>query len=216
MTQAKKEGIGNSADHQLRARLRQANAALRHALGQVTALRDMAYRDPLTGLHNRRHFEERLAQEISRAERKPGTHFSLLIMDVNDFKGINDTLGHQAGDKALQQVANYLHASLRSHDICCRTGGDEFMVILPEASAAHCDAIAARLRQGIASIQLRGVKSISLSVGSVTWPQGGASAAALIAAADAAMYEDKRRQKSARRPARAHATRASVVLAAAS
>src|SRR5260370_6310286 len=112
-------------------RLRGKKATLRRTLARLLAFRAMAYRDPLTGLRNRRYFDERLAEEVERAHRNFGGGPSVIAIDINSFKQINDLEGHRAGDEVLKWVAAFLESTTRSYDICCRTGGDQFMAILP-------------------------------------------------------------------------------------
>jgi diguanylate cyclase (GGDEF)-like protein len=180
-------------------RLSRQNAALKKEIAQLQAYRAMAYRDPLTGLWNRRYFEERLKEEISRTQRAgSGRKFSVLVVDINDFKEINDTHGHQAGDEFLQRVGGFLTTHLRTHDVACRTGGDEFMVLLPDLSAEDCGRILSRLRDQLQNTNSGFNIPVGLSLGTASWPESDASAARLIALADQAMYADKRRQKAAK------------------
>src|SRR5260370_665924 len=112
-------------------RLRRKNATLRRTLARLLAFRAMAYRDPLTGLRNRRYFDERLAEEVERAHRNFGGGPSVIAIDINSFKQINDLEGHRAGDEVLKWVAAFLESTTRSYDICCRTGGGGVKANLP-------------------------------------------------------------------------------------
>lgn len=155
--------------------------------------------DPLTGLGNRLAFQEALEREVSCA-RRYATPLSLLIIDVDNFKAVNDTLGHPEGDKVLARIAGLLRAGCRQCDLPFRIGGDEFAVILPRAGAEEARTVAARLREKIAgeAITGPGVRlPVCLSVGAATLdPQGGVLGAEdLIRLADARMYEEKARQK---------------------
>jgi len=128
-------------------RLSRQNASLRREVARLQVYRAMAYRDPLTGLWNRRYFEDRLREELSRSRRAgPERRFSVMVVDVDDFKRVNDLHGHAAGDAVLKEVGEFLIAHLRNHDVACRTGGDEFAVLLPDLSAADCGALLERLR----------------------------------------------------------------------
>jgi len=196
---ANKVGARRRTDEALEAqliRLSRRNAQLKKEIARLEAYRAMAYRDPLTALWNRRYFDERLKEEISRSQRAGGgRRFSVMVVDINDFKAINDTYGHQAGDVALRWVAAFLTTHLRTHDVPCRTGGDEFMVLLPDLSAEDCGRIVVRLR-----LQLRVANStravpLNLSLGTASWPDSGVTAEQVVAQADQAMYGDKRRQK---------------------
>ena len=128
-------------------RLARENAQLRREIARLEVYRAMAYRDPLTGLWNRRYFEDRLQEELSRSRRAgPQRRFSLMAIDLDDFKAVNDAHGHAGGDAVLKEVGEFLIAHLRNHDIACRTGGDEFTVILPDLSASDCGGLVERLQ----------------------------------------------------------------------
>lgn len=163
-------------------------------------IRDSAMKDPLTGLPNGRRLQTQLENEIRRAHRQ-NLHVSVLAIDLDNFKAVNDTMGHQAGDTVLQQAAGILLAQLRDYDHVARVGGDEFVVILPGTSASEADVIADRIRHGIKSYarkaMARGSAHLAASVGVVSYPDDGESVDALLAAADTAMYEDKRAHKQA-------------------
>jgi diguanylate cyclase (GGDEF)-like protein len=181
------------------------NAELRREIAELQVFRTLAYRDQLTGLWNRRYFGQRLAEELSRAARHTGRAFSVMIVDVNDLKRINDERGHSEGDRTLTWTAAFLKETLRSHDVCCRTGGDEFTIILPDLDAAHARRLAERLRSALdaaaegategATDDSRDGIRVGLSLGLATYPTDADTADSLLAAADAAMYDDKRRQK---------------------
>lgn len=174
--------------------LRAENEALRTEVEALRVYRSLAYRDPLTGLWNRRYLDERLRHEIERA-RRHDERFSILVFDINDFKTVNDERGHAAGDEALVWTADLLEETFRDHDVCCRTGGDEFTVILPGATAAGCAVLISRLRRRLSEANVGRAWSIGLSIGSATWPEDGATGEELLKLADASMYEDKQRQK---------------------
>lgn len=180
-------------------RMSRQNAVLRKEIARLQAYRAMAYRDPLTGLWNRRYFEERLKEEISRSQRAGSSRkFSVLVVDINDFKDINDTHGHQMGDRLLKWVGVFLTDHLRTHDVPCRTGGDEFTVLLPDLSSEDCGRIINRLRDQLQAANIGRDIPVALSLGTASWPEEGTAAEALIASADEAMYVDKRRQKAAK------------------
>jgi diguanylate cyclase (GGDEF)-like protein len=199
---AKKSGSRQRAEEELEGqlvRMSRQNAVLRKEIARLQAYRAMAYRDPLTGLWNRRYFEERLKEEISRSQRAGSSRkFSVLVVDINDFKEINDTHGHQTGDRLLKWVGVFLTDHLRTHDVPCRTGGDEFTVLLPDLSSEDCGRIIARLRDQLQAANIGRDIPVALSLGTASWPEEGTAAEALIAAADEAMYVDKRRQKAAK------------------
>jgi diguanylate cyclase (GGDEF)-like protein len=178
-------------------KLTRENAALKRELARLEVYRAMAYRDPLTGLWNRRYFEERLKEELGRSQRAGlGRRFSVMVLDLNDFKATNDHYGHPVGDSVLKDVGQFLVTHLRGHDVACRTGGDEFSVLLPDLSADDCGHLLARLRAGLAATNGARRIAISLSLGTASWPEAGDSVDALLTRADAAMYADKNQYKS--------------------
>ena len=185
------------------ARLSRENAALKRELARLQVYRAMAYRDPLTGLWNRRYFEERLNEELSRSQRAGlSRKFSVMVLDLNDFKATNDRYGHPIGDTVLKDMGDFLVTHLRHHDVACRTGGDEFTVLLPDLSAEDCGHLIDRLRSGLDAANANRRIPISLSLGTASWPEAGDSLEALLTRADEAMYADKHRHKTrARIPA---------------
>jgi diguanylate cyclase (GGDEF)-like protein len=190
-------------------RLTRENASLRREIARLEVYRAMAYRDPLTGLWNRRYFEDRLQEELSRARRAgPQRRFTLMAIDLDDFKRVNDVNGHAAGDLVLKEVGEFLIAHLRNHDIACRTGGDEFSVICPDLSAADCGGLVERLRAARTAANLNLAVPVSLSFGTASWPESGDSMDELRARADESMYADKRLHKgTAGTPARPRSRR---------
>ncbi len=171
------------------------NEGLRHELAKLEGYRTLAYRDELTDLWNRRYFSERLKEEISRARRRPQRHFTIMMVDVNDLKTINDSYGHQDGDLVLRWVAEFLERSLRAHDVICRVGGDEFAVLLPEIDAEPAAALLGRLRTILAAARTGAPYAIHLSFGLATYPDQGKTSDELLRMADDQMYRDKQRQK---------------------
>jgi len=180
-------------------RLARENAQLRREIARLEVYRAMAYRDPLTGLWNRRYFEDRLQEELSRSRRAgPQRRFSLMAIDLDDFKRVNDVHGHAGGDAVLKEVGEFLIAHLRNHDIACRTGGDEFTIILPDLSVADCGSLVERLQAARTAANLNVAVPISLSLGTASWPEAGDSMDELLAHADQAMYAAKRLNKTDR------------------
>jgi diguanylate cyclase (GGDEF)-like protein len=149
----------------------------------VGELRHAAATDPLTGLLNRRAFAERCGHELARA-RRSGEAFATLLIDVDHFKQINDREGHAAGDEALVSLALVLKRELREIDTVARIGGDEFAILLPATGVAGASAIADRLR---------GAAGVTISVGTAVYGIDGHTADELARAADATLYEAKRR-----------------------
>jgi diguanylate cyclase (GGDEF)-like protein len=162
--------------------------ALRNArlLGENERL---ATRDSLTGLANRRLFDESLHREIARSQRL-GTPLSMLILDVDHFKQVNDTYGHQTGDAVLREVAGALVANTKNFDVTARYGGDEFVVLLPGCSRDNAIGVAERVRASIA--RAVGEAPVTVSAGIAAVPDNASDAERLVAAADAALYEAKR------------------------
>ncbi len=183
------------------ARLTRENATLKRQIAQLQVYRAMAYRDPLTALWNRRFFEERLNEELSRSQRAGlSRRFSVMVLDLNDFKATNDRYGHPVGDAVLKDVGEFLVTHLRHHDVACRTGGDEFSVLLPDLSGEDCGHLIDRLRGGLDAANAARRIPISLSIGTASWPEAGDTVEALLTRADEAMYADKHRQRAKRVP----------------
>jgi diguanylate cyclase (GGDEF)-like protein len=126
--------------------------------------RKLADLDALTGLHNRRYFHEMLAREVARAQRY-SRRLALVVLDLDDFKAINDRIGHLAGDAVLAETAERVKDVVRSADVACRVGGDEFAVILPESSAEEADQLYRRLRGSVSSRPVREAGRLFLSAG---------------------------------------------------
>ncbi len=179
---------------------------LRELEAKNRELDQMAIRDPLTGLYNRRFFDEVLNREWGRFQRS-GEAFTVLIMDVDAFKRINDQHGHDAGDQALQQVGMTLRVSLRETDLVARIGGDEFAALLPRTDAEHSAPVIEKLRQALRHMHVStavGPIGVSLSLGSSTVPgfPPVSSAAELLRVADKRMYDAKRRASTRKTDAR--------------
>ncbi len=157
-------------------------------------LKIQSVRDPLTGLYNRRYMEESLDREVRRAKRK-NVVLGMMMLDVDHFKQFNDTFGHEAGDAVLRSLGNVLRTQFRGEDIVCRYGGEEFVIILPEASHEMTHKRAEQLREAVKKdlVQLRGqsLGYISLSIGVSSFPANGSTGEALVSAADAALYRAK-------------------------
>jgi diguanylate cyclase (GGDEF)-like protein len=157
-------------------------------------LRNQAIRDPLTNLFNRRYMEESLERELRRVRRK-GAPLGVIMLDVDHFKRFNDTFGHDGGDVLLRQLGSFLQASVRGEDIACRYGGEEFILIMPEASLAVAHQRAEHIRQQAKQLRLehlgQPLGSITLSLGVAVFPDHGVASEVLIRAADAALYRAK-------------------------
>lgn len=155
--------------------------------------RTFSRQDPLTKLHNRRSFEELAGREVDRANRH-GRPLSMAFVDLDHFKAVNDTLGHDAGDALLQEVASTLLASLRSTDIVARFGGDEFVLALPETTEPEaCTAVDHARQLLLATMREHGWGvTFSIGVTSTAGSEGAADLTELLAAADALAYQAKR------------------------
>ena len=151
--------------------------------------RQLADLDALTGLHNRRYFHETLAREVSRAQRY-NRSLALIVFDLDDFKAINDRIGHLAGDAVLADAAERVRDCVRSADIACRVGGDEFAVILPESTLADADQLYRRIHQSVSSRPISQEGRLFLSAG-VTDLRPEDDAVAFFERADDALYRAK-------------------------
>ena len=157
-------------------------------------LRHQASHDALTGLHNRAAFDEALEHALHSARHGEGPH-ALLFVDLNDFKQVNDTSGHGAGDQVLQQIAQLLRAEIRSSDVLARVGGDEFGIILHDCDLAQAQRVGEALDERLRHTAFRGSDRqfrVGASVGIVAINQHSVSAQAVLSAADQACYADKR------------------------
>lgn len=166
---------------------------------RATQFQLMSITDPLTGLLNRRYLEERLSDELNRSERY-NYSMSCLMIDIDDFKNYNDRNGHQAGDVALKITAHALKAALRSADVACRYGGEEFCILLPQTSLSEAGVIAERMRQRVAEKEypfgrLQPLGNVTISIGISTFAKHIDTGEKVIAAADRALYVAKAQGK---------------------
>jgi diguanylate cyclase (GGDEF)-like protein/PAS domain S-box-containing protein len=160
------------------------------------SLRLQSIRDSLTGLYNRRYLNEVLEREVRRAARNQ-RQLAVVLLDVDNFKGLNDTYGHEAGDAFLRELGAFLQKRVREEDVACRYGGDEFVILLTETSLETARRRARQLREGIRtlSVPYRGhyLAPPTISLGAALYPDHGTSADQLIRAADDALYRAKAR-----------------------
>jgi diguanylate cyclase (GGDEF)-like protein len=165
---------------------------------QTDALAELSETDALTNLLNARGFASRLGSEVERSKRY-GEPLSLLFLDVDGLKDINDRHGHRAGSEALREVAGVIRAELRESDTGARWGGDEFTIIAPNTTKAAAMLFAERIRASIARHVSEWPMTASIGIAAVDWSggTGAADAQTLLRDADAAMYEAKRRGKNA-------------------
>jgi diguanylate cyclase (GGDEF)-like protein len=162
-------------------------------------VRHQAITDTLTGLPNRRAFDARLDEEIRRSSRYHHP-FSLLMIDLDRFKIVNDTFGHPAGDRTLQVVANCLQKAVRDTDFIARYGGDEFTMILPETKKSQAEVLKAKIKEALSHCKMPWENggytlTITLSVGISCYPDEAKNAEKLIAIADEDLYSNKNRDK---------------------
>ncbi len=153
-------------------------------------LRIQSIRDQLTGLYNRRHMEDTLGREIHRAKRR-NAPLGVIMLDVDHFKKFNDTYGHEEGDKLLHELGAILQSNIRQEDIPCRYGGEEFLIILPDAPLEAAARRAEFLRQKIKSTLRVQQQSVTVSVGVAVYPEHNLLAEGIVAAADEALYAAK-------------------------
>ena len=158
------------------------------------AVAEQAIRDPLTGLFNRRYMDETLARELDRAQRRD-LPVSVIMLDIDHFKRLNDTYGHAAGDAALRRFAQILLGSVRREDVPCRFGGEEFAVIMPEMPPDKARERAEAWRAEVEKMQVElggaSIGSVSVSAGVASFPEHGATGTEILDAADRALYRAK-------------------------
>jgi diguanylate cyclase len=154
------------------------------------ALRRLARSDPLTGLGNARHLQERLGYEVER-HRRHRRRFALLVLDLDGFKLVNDRFGHVAGDEVLRDVARALSRTVRAQDTVVRQGGDEFCVLAPETTREEAMMLGVRLRDAVAG-SVGGLRGLSVTVGHAVFPEDGTTAHDLLEHADDAEVAAKR------------------------
>jgi diguanylate cyclase (GGDEF)-like protein len=169
--------------------LAMANLKLREVLQMQSV------RDPLTGLYNRRYMQETLEREIARCQRN-NTMLGVIMLDIDFFKKFNDSYGHDVGDTVLHELGGFLMQEIRSEDIACRYGGEEFILIMPGIDLDIVSTRAEEIRNGVKNIQIMNkgeeVSGLSLSLGIAIYPLHGKSPDSLITAADGALYTAKR------------------------
>ena len=174
----------------LRTVANQVSVAINHA-DLFAQMQQQALTDSLTGCYNRRSFEMQLDRELQMATRLHQP-LSLVMLDLDRFKQLNDTVGHDAGDDALRKLADCFREELRGVDTPCRFGGDEFALILPQAYADGATIVAERLRNRIEQIEIPGFGHLTASLGIAAYPLHAASRTGLVSAADMALYSAKR------------------------
>jgi diguanylate cyclase (GGDEF)-like protein len=185
-------------DHkQVERRLRYVNDRLQGQLIEIgllqSKLREQAIRDPLTNLFNRRYLEETLDRELSRAARE-NYPVCIIMMDIDHFKRINDSYGHEAGDLVLKAIANALAEHSRRGDFACRFGGEEFVIAMPNINLETAYERAENLRQSLNLLRVPyedNNLSVTISMGIACYPENGPTREVILRAADQAMYAAK-------------------------
>jgi diguanylate cyclase (GGDEF)-like protein/PAS domain S-box-containing protein len=184
--------------------IRDADGNPSHILGQIQditerrrfeeRLQHMVDHDPLTGLYNRRRFEQELDRHVAHIERYGATG-ALLVLDLDDFKSVNDTLGHNAGDELIVSVSGLLKSQLRESDVIARLGGDEFAVLLPAGASEEAEAVASKLvravREEVSVLGARRARRVTTSVGVAPFTEADLTGEEMLVNADLAMYEAK-------------------------
>ncbi len=157
----------------------------------VDRVKQLAYLDGLTGIFNRRFFELRIAEELERA-RRFNTGMAVVMVDIDQFKRLNDEFGHLLGDEVLRQVSSIFHQQLRKIDVVCRYGGEEFAILLAQTNQQHAIGVAEKLRRMVEAWQFPGVpRAVTISVGAATCPDHGVTRDELVKAADLGLYAAK-------------------------
>ena len=157
----------------------------------VDRVKQLAYLDGLTGIFNRRFFELRIAEEIERA-RRFNVGMAVIMVDIDQFKRLNDEFGHLLGDEVLRQVSSIFSQQLRKIDVVCRFGGEEFAILLPQTNPQHAFNVAEKLRRLVETWQFPGVpRPVTISAGAANYPDHGTTRDDLVKAADAGLYAAK-------------------------
>jgi diguanylate cyclase (GGDEF)-like protein len=179
-------------------RISEQAAAVIHHSRVFEQTQDDSLRDPLTGVPNTRYMFLHLTRELARAERLH-SDVSLIVIDLDGFKDINDHYGHHVGDRALRTVAAALQSTIRPYDICVRYAGDEFVVVLSGCGAEEAEGKRLDLQRAIDQVRFEvtagEVVPLAISAGAAVFPHDGHTAEAVLAAADLRMYQDKTRRK---------------------
>ena len=176
------------ANNIIQRNMRQIDAQTHQLALNEVRLQELSVRDHLTSLFNPRYLEATLEREIQRAVRTQHP-FGVIMMDVDHFKRVNDTLGHAAGDVVLRELGQFLARQVRQSDVACRYAGDEFMLILPETSRETAKERAEQLRKGVKELVLP--VAITISIGVAVFPEDGMTSESILKSADNALYQAK-------------------------
>jgi diguanylate cyclase (GGDEF)-like protein len=165
---------------------------------RIRELEGLVFVDPLTGLGNRRAFEKALEREVARVKRGMGEPLSVAIIDVDHFKSVNDTYGHDVGDRVLEKLGGILRRKLRPTDFVGRQGGEEFVILMPKTNTAGARTYAERVRVLVATLLSvestegsQGLVSATVSIGVATWDKATESPDEFLKRADQALYAAK-------------------------
>jgi diguanylate cyclase (GGDEF)-like protein len=194
MTSRVPGGWGKPGRDEMATALQQFNRMAESIQSLTTKLERLGLTDGLTGIYNRRFFDQMLPREVNRSHRL-GAQVSLLMLDIDHFKRFNDRLGHPAGDEALRTLVRTLNQRLRAMDFVARYGGEEFAVVLPGADRDSALATAERLRSAVESATFglpANSERLTVSIGVAVYPEDADDASSLLAAADSALYAAKR------------------------
>lgn len=175
-------------------------AAIQNA-NNFDRMKQLAYVDGLTGIHNRRFFEMRIMEELERAARFQG-RMSVIMVDIDNFKKLNDEFGHLLGDEILRSVSSILKQQLRKMDMVCRYGGDEFAILVPETTGENALRVAEKLRRQVETHEFPGVpRPVTISCGVADYPAHGTTRDEVVSAADHALYTAKQSGRNRAAPA---------------
>jgi diguanylate cyclase (GGDEF)-like protein/PAS domain S-box-containing protein len=183
-----------AAESALKESNRQLHARIEEIGRLQVALQELAVRDSLTGLYNRRYLDETLEREVSRARRE-GNPLSLVMLDIDYFKRVNDTYGHQVGDEVLRMLATTLSADIRAEDVACRYGGEEFLILLPNMPLETAMLRAEGWRAAVERLSITHggfLLTFTISLGVSAYPDHGKTPDELTRSADQALYKAKR------------------------
>jgi diguanylate cyclase (GGDEF)-like protein len=191
MLDSKTRGTFQPGDHQPLESVADICATAIQNAHYVERVKQLAYIDGLTGIFNRRFFEMRISEEMERA-RRFNAGMSVIMIDIDQFKRLNDEFGHLLGDEVLRQVSSLFHQQLRKIDVVCRYGGEEFAILLSQTDPQYSLSVAEKLRRVVESWQFPGVpRAVTISAGVASFPEHGTSRDDLMKAADAGLYAAK-------------------------
>jgi diguanylate cyclase (GGDEF)-like protein len=193
-----RDGVYDGSHRRLVERIVEQAAAAIHRARVFEQTQADSLTDPLTGLPNARFMAAHVRRELARASRLR-TEVTLLVVDVDDFKDVNDTYGHHVGDRALKAIGGALRAAIRPYDVCARYAGDEFVAVLSGCGVEEAERKRADVQAAVAAVPFEArageLRALSVSAGASVYPHDGEDQERLLAAADGRMYLDKTRRK---------------------